>query len=639
MKLVEKMVNPDKVTKSVVAQNKSGSGNCVNSVGAVQEGIYCLFCKKTAGNKCSVNQNDHLKAAMRSICLEYYPLDSVVDYGCFDCIKTILVVAEQRRMLQRNILKNRANYFIRCGNKKMCAKFLAQTRTAGNNYFFANLSGPSPLKITNVRSINAEVITNGDNHEDSMDDSQDDPVDSSPNKLLDVMYERCESVLATESGGKVHNSNIRNTNKSSGFSCKHCSRTFTRQTFLKRHEKKHTTPTVQKPKYKIGFICEECNVSFESLAVLRKHEMIHKHRFKCPYCPEEFLIRSKRDLHEAICLGKKEAKETNGDANHKTYNTRSKKLVHSESETEEDSTDIDSLHSIRMTNLTKWIGEIESDNESINSGPISHCTSFSRTSSRVSSTYTETGTEDTSSCITSSGKRKKSVEKDSTWSEKRARRRKLINEEFKKWICPEEDCGYMDGSLNSLMAHDIECHDPLPLFYCKKCRGRFVRKFYYEHHLKLQSYGRWVCCLCEAQFDNEPDLKNHFDDHKDTDPHPCDICKLYFMTEHELQKHLCTADHLKRKRTRKCIFLERCVYSVKKEIEEDENENESEKEKEKEEEQAKPYTSHIRILKLMDEERVTKFPFEMNLKWKTGVVFKFRRQDNTHNCAGLEIPT
>lgn len=345
-----------------------------------------------------------------------------MDYACYKCVYRINVIIDFRRLLERNINKTRANYYYALGNKDMCRKFLVSNDANISNTVNSASSDCLNLLITDVRSEREpertadflfDCFNDPDMYSLHYTQDRDENALNTQSRLLEPMFET-EFADANNGGmrrGESKYKNYNNLNDSKyNYKCQFCTKTYKRVYYLKKHERKHRAQLLRKDSTRSvalshTFRCERCHDVFESKVLLKNHQLSHRHRIKCSYCTAEFYLRHDLDLHEAKCYGEISAKDDAVSV--RTYYTRSRtKPRTSLVESENESSDCDTLYKERMRNVDDWVENVDvnydpdnitintrhdDDNMSVSSRAFSFVSAFSRASTAATGTsYTDT---------------------------------------------------------------------------------------------------------------------------------------------------------------------------------------------------------------------------------------------------------
>lgn len=153
---------------------------------------------------------------------------------------------------------------------------------------------PVPLLLEATKDISLADSDTGQNH-----------------SMLEVHYERSESALITESGGKI-NKYATERLPPRQLICPKCRTPYWRKFHFARHVRRcrahpiadDTSTSSRAATKKRLFYCNECPVSLDSMKKLRDHKHIHLQRFYCETCGKESLARQDHEFHIVSCLAK-----------------------------------------------------------------------------------------------------------------------------------------------------------------------------------------------------------------------------------------------------------------------------------------------------------------------------------------------
>lgn len=191
--------------------------------------------------------------------------------------------------------------------------------------------------------------------------------------MLQVIRERSESVLITESGGKINNYKSAPRPQPHRV-CRYCGINYVRKDHYNKHmrrcrnqysrslpslsanvtnnlDKSQTVPrvsakrnqvngvsrcasptTVEPSKRTRQFHCSECQATMDSITLLRQHKATHLREYKCDMCYKKFNTLYEHDFHRIVCLAEKEVwqEQKLGEDREDTENDNKKSVVRSE---------------------------------------------------------------------------------------------------------------------------------------------------------------------------------------------------------------------------------------------------------------------------------------------------------------------
>ncbi|XP_050327506.1 zinc finger protein 107 [Bactrocera neohumeralis] len=419
--------------------------------------------------------------------------------------------------------------------------------------------------------------------------------------MLQVIRERSESVLITESGGKINN--YKNTPRAkSRRVCRHCGNTFIRKDHYNKHvrrcyylnsrssallsadvtnklDKSQTVPQVsakRKPVNSVNqsaspttekrarrirqFHCTECQATMDSITLLRHHRATHLREYKCDMCYKKFSTLYEHDFHRIVCLAEKEVwqEQTLSENEDNTANDDKKSVVRSERAI---------AKSTASRRLTRAQSRARTDvvekpkNQPTLKRRLTVLTSVSRyvhsNKNSEDSDMDDDDDDDDVSIADSMDSRRRVYTGD--WLERRndsivydlpdiqidsAKEYDLyLLDRLKAQIraqeftCLTDDCDFFTDTLLNLMLHDYVHHFKSSWFYCQKCGSVFTSKVFLDYHLDRQNGGRYICYKCNEQFMFQHQLDLHLIYHTKQLNHTCDKCKCEFLSEEKLALH------------------------------------------------------------------------------------------------------
>lgn len=190
--------------------------------------------------------------------------------------------------------------------------------------------------------------------------------------MLQVIRERSESVLITESGGKINNYKSASRPKARRV-CRFCGNTYIRKDHYNKHirrcrnqysrslpplsanvtnklDKSQTVPQVSAKRNLVNsvsrsasptlgeaakrtrqFHCTECQATMDNITLLRQHRATHLREYKCDMCYKKFNTLYEHDFHRIVCLAEKEVwhEQTLSEDEENTANDDKKSVVRS----------------------------------------------------------------------------------------------------------------------------------------------------------------------------------------------------------------------------------------------------------------------------------------------------------------------
>ncbi|XP_004529860.1 zinc finger protein 432 [Ceratitis capitata] len=414
--------------------------------------------------------------------------------------------------------------------------------------------------------------------------------------MLQVIRERSESVLITESGGKINNYK-RDMRQNTLRQCRYCANTFSRKDHYNKHVRrcrnitarslpsatannmvcsdssnakrnrinllsKSVTPiTLEPPKRTRQFHCTECQATMDSISKLKIHRATHLREYQCDMCNKKFNTLHEHDFHRIVCLAKQEVwQEQDFDKEHVELNDCDKSMVRSQRST---------AKTITSRRVTRAQSRARTDVNTKN--PITSRRSTALTSvSRYINHNADCEESDNDTCYTNKDYEDDISVADSmdlgrrvytdNWLESRhyseVRDQPMIEINSKKeydlylleklksqiraqeFACLAENCGFFTDTLLNLMLHDYVHHFKSSWFYCPKCGSVFTSKVFLDYHLDRQNGGRFICYKCNEQFMFQHQLDMHLISHEKQLNHTCDKCKCEFLTEEKLFQHM-----------------------------------------------------------------------------------------------------
>lgn len=393
------------------------------------------------------------------------------------------------------------------------------------------------------------------------DDNKNKQISSDQSAELDILYERSESALISESGGNPDQY------KTGPRRCLYCPKTFVREKMYTRHLRSHenklrshsrsrsrSASKVRATPTRVFYKCDLCPTTFSSSQLLKKHSKIHLQQYGCNYCHLYYFTTSERDIHQAQCFGKEMAKTSI--ARHSTRSvTRSlaarSQYVHSNNVQESDSIcgpitrkSCDNNQTIQSAGHN-----YDKDDGYDDDTDVSCSDHFSLVQSWVNKTckmaYSEIVDEPP---VVLSQK-----EYDIIMLE-----RLIEQSEIYQYTCTFIGCDYITDSLRDMSFHEVKTHKSKTYYFCRKCKGRFTSKLFLDYHLYMQNYGEYHCNKCTMTFIYEYKLQHHLIQHYQHESYLCFYCDSTFMSETELRIHAIESGHNTKKR-KKIISIDRTM--------------------------------------------------------------------------------
>ncbi|XP_054091204.1 zinc finger and BTB domain-containing protein 41 isoform X2 [Zeugodacus cucurbitae] len=413
--------------------------------------------------------------------------------------------------------------------------------------------------------------------------------------MLQVIRERSESVLITESGGKINNY------KSSSRAqpqrvCRYCGNNYVRKDHYNKHIRrcrnqysrslpslsanvtnnletsvpsasakrsrvngvtKCASPTTVEPSKRTRqFHCTECQATMDSVTLLREHRATHLREYKCDMCYKKFNTLYEHDFHRIVCLAEKEACQEQklvGEHGVDTVNDDKKSVVRSERSAAKSTisrrvtraqsrvrTDVVEKPTVRrrltvLTSVSQYVHE-HSNSEDSDMDDEDDEVSVADSMDSRRRVYTGDWLDRRNDSEV--------YELPDIQIDSRKEYDLYLLERLKAQIkaqeftCLADDCDFFTDTLLNLMLHDYVHHFKSSWFYCPKCGSVFTSKVFLDYHLDRQNGGRFICYKCNEQFMFQHQLDLHLIYHSKQLNHMCDKCKCEFLTEEKLFQHM-----------------------------------------------------------------------------------------------------
>ncbi|XP_053964626.1 zinc finger protein 432 [Anastrepha ludens] len=404
------------------------------------------------------------------------------------------------------------------------------------------------------------------------------------NSMLQVIRERSESVLITESGGKINN--YKRTLRPVGPRlCQYCGISYIRKDHYNKHirrcrtlsirsvssltatieEKKETVSAkrfrmngvnncappaaIETSKRTRRFHCTECLATVDSIKELKEHRATHLRKYNCDMCDKKFNTLHEHDFHRIVCLAEKQVwqdQQLDEDQKERHVNNKNKSIVRSERSV---------TKSVMNCRITRARSRARTD---VVEKPAEKPKLTVDEKSDIDAGYTSNDDDDDVSVADSMDSRRRIYTDD--WLDQRnvteiydlpvmhidneKEYDLYLLEKLKSQIkaqeftCLAENCNFFTDTLLNLMLHDYVHHFKSSWFYCQKCGSVFTSKVFLDYHLDRQNGGRFICYKCNEQFMFQHQLDLHFIAHTKQVNHACGKCNCEFLTEGKLFQHI-----------------------------------------------------------------------------------------------------
>ncbi|XP_067628743.1 zinc finger protein 888 isoform X2 [Eurosta solidaginis] len=478
------------------------------------------------------------------------------------------------------------------------------------NYSLTDITGDYP-RIQHVESINTALLSS---HKTDFLPISSSMVSSCSNSthsqnglshsMLQVIRERPESVLVTESGGKINNYQSKKGPQTQRL-CQYCGNSYIRKDHYNkhvrrcRHKSAHSLPPttasnaentkqfnakrirtngignhctmpitqIEEPQKKRTrkFHCSECSAIMDNVTELRKHRITHMRQYKCNMCKKDLTTLYEYDFHRTICLAENQVRlEVQEEARFQketALNCDNKSVAKSER----------SIFTRRITRAQSRVRTqvIKTPKPTTTKAMLSRIskrrmTVLTSVSKYISANYSDSSNDDDNdddvSVADSMDARRRIYTDD--WLEKRytnevyetPAKQTNIGKEYdlillerlktqvkaQEFTCLVENCGFFADSLLNLMLHDYVHHFKASWFYCRKCGSVFTSKVFLDYHLDRQNGGRYICYKCNEQFMFQHQLDSHLILHTKHINHACTKCKCEYLSQTKLYQHMKT---------------------------------------------------------------------------------------------------
>lgn len=545
----------------------------------------CSICKCSEGKIAEISDVDELKSITDQI-LKHSNIVKKVTHACLKCLYKLYTFIEHSRI--EDYKKSRNQQLFVVGELIVETGGIRPSISLSSDSSSSSSSNSSIIPDEQIferefvggKNIQIEAEYNGsddNNHIDELEEEQavaNELEETAPileaqedyhNRLnnsensadFDILYERSESALVTESGGNPDQY------KPGPQRCLYCPKTFVRPKMYARHLRSHenkirgrsrstsrsrATPSI------IIYKCDQCPTTFSSSQLLKKHSKIHLQHYSCNYCHLYFFTICERDIHQAECFGKEMAKTSI--TRHSTRSvTRSiaarSQYAQSEKSQETRSTGRSLARNVKKNVSAQSSGiEDEDDEEDYDDELSVSCSDhFSLVQSWVNKTCRMLSSEmiDEPPIVLSQ------KQYDIVMLE-----RLIEQSESYQYTCTFIGCDYVTNSLRNMSFHEVKTHKSKTYYHCRKCKGRFTSKLFLDYHLYMQNYGEYHCNKCTMTFIYEYKLQHHLIQHQQHDSFPCLLCDSSFMSETELRIHAIETGHNTKKR-KKTISIDRTM--------------------------------------------------------------------------------